>query len=88
MTPRSVKGENRADIVCSDRNVFGVVATMKTSLVRHAPLALALAVLLGSVADRTTGQPLPGVTVTFGAAQGPLPGSPRWPHVFASSSAR
>jgi hypothetical protein len=27
-----------------------------------------LAVLIGSIADRTTGQPMPGVTVTLGAA--------------------
>lgn len=38
------------------------------ALVRCAPIAFALAVLLGSVADRTTGQPLPGVSVIFGSA--------------------
>jgi len=30
-------------------------------------LAFAFAVLLGTVSDRTTGQPLPGVTVSVGA---------------------
>jgi Carboxypeptidase regulatory-like domain len=29
--------------------------------------ALALAVLAGTISDRTTGQPMPGVTVTLGA---------------------
>jgi hypothetical protein len=31
-------------------------------------LAIALVIVAGSIADRTTGQPLPGVTVAIGAA--------------------
>jgi hypothetical protein len=31
-------------------------------------LAIALVIVAGSISDRTTGQPLPGVTVTIGAA--------------------
>jgi Carboxypeptidase regulatory-like domain len=37
-------------------------------MMRHFVSALAFAILIGTISDRTTGQPMPGVTVTFGAA--------------------